>query len=556
MGAGLSQKDTQAATAFTTTVQGSSTATVNQTVSLSVSATDTGSSVSGGILDVEVFNASNQRVLQQFFSNQNFVSGQTDRQSISWTPSSVGTYTVKVGVFATNWSSMLSWDNSALQVSVVSAPAPSPSPTSSNTSGSASASTPGFTATGSTNPASLAVGQASALAANIKNAGASVASNAIVMLEVADATGKNVFQQLFNGQNLSPGQTQGYSATWKPSIAGKYTMNVGVFAANWSSLLGWVSDVGQMTVGAQTAQAATIAPITAAVTTNVSGNFYVDPNSSAALAAASMQSSDPTGASKLKLLAGKPTGVWFGGWNSDVQADVNTVVSAAANQGTVPLLVAYNIPDRDCGGYSAGGATNAGAYQGWIQMFANGIGSRKAIVILEPDGLANIDCLSSADKSARFSMLTSAVNTLKSLGNTAVYLDAGNPNWIPAVTMAQRLNSANVARADGFALNVSNFYTTSANEQYGNAVSALVGGKHYVIDTSRNGNGPDANYTWCNPSGRAIGQFPSANTGNGLVNDFLWVKPPGESDGSCNGGPAAGNFWPQYAIGLVENAGY
>ncbi len=28
----------------------------------------------------------------------------------------------------------------------------------------------------------------------------------------------------------------------------------------------------------------------------------------------------------------------------------------------------------------------------------------------------------------------------------------------------------------------------------------------------------------------------------------------GESDGTCNGGPAAGTFWDAYAIGLVRGA--
>jgi endoglucanase len=32
------------------------------------------------------------------------------------------------------------------------------------------------------------------------------------------------------------------------------------------------------------------------------------------------------------------------------------------------------------------------------------------------------------------------------------------------------------------------------------------------------------------------------------------VKPPGESDGECNGGPAAGRWWPEYALGLAQRA--
>lgn len=57
---------------------------------------------------------------------------------------------------------------------------------------------------------------------------------------------------------------------------------------------------------------------------------------------------------------------------------------------------------------------------------------------------------------------------------------------------------------------------------------------------------------------RFLGSRPSAHsrartaTSHGLVDVFLWVKPPGESDGTCNGGPAAGRWWPEYALGLAE----
>ena len=35
---------------------------------------------------------------------------------------------------------------------------------------------------------------------------------------------------------------------------------------------------------------------------------------------------------------------------------------------------------------------------------------------------------------------------------------------------------------------------------------------------------------------------------------YLWVKTPGESDGTCNGGPRAGQWWPEYALGLSRTA--
>ena len=284
-------------------------------------------------------------------------------------------------------------------------------------------------------------------------------------------------------------------------------------------------------------------------------SLYTDPNSTAANQAQQWASSNPAGAALMMKIATEPVGKWFGGWNSNIQADTAAYVNAAASSNSVPVLIAYNIPFRDCGGFSAGGATTPDAYNAWISGMAQGIGSHKAVVVLEPDGLANMDCLSQSDQTARFAMLQNAVKTLKANSGTSVYIDAGNSNWISAADMAPRLQKAGIAQADGYALNVSNFYATSDLTSFGDTLSPLVGNKHFVIDTSRNGNGPNGS-EWCNPAGRALGQRPTAQTGNSLVDAFLWLKTPGESDGNCNGGPSAGVWWPDYAVGLAQRAAY
>lgn len=268
--------------------------------------------------------------------------------------------------------------------------------------------------------------------------------------------------------------------------------------------------------------------------------FYVDPNSSAK--------------GRVDAIANQPTARWFGGWNSDIRADANNLVTNAHAQGRVPTLVAYNIPQRDCGSYSAGGANSDGGYRSWIGGFAAGIGQRKAVVILEPDAVSGLDCLSPTDQATRLSLLNEAVSTLKSQTQAVIYIDAGNARWHPATVMADRLSRAGLGAADGFSLNVSNFITSNENIAFGNTLSNLVGDKHYVIDTSRNGNGPTADSQWCNPRGRKLGAAPTASTGHALVDAYLWIKMPGESDGSCNGGPSAGVWWQEYALELAKNS--
>jgi hypothetical protein len=283
--------------------------------------------------------------------------------------------------------------------------------------------------------------------------------------------------------------------------------------------------------------------------------LYVDPAGQARAQASALRASDPSGAALLDKIAGRAQGFWFGGWSGDVRAAVDRVVSAAASQGRVPVLVAYDIPQRDCGSWSSGGAGSADAYGTWIRAFAAGIGARRAIVVAEPDALAAIDCLSAADQQTRLALLADAVRVLAANAGTAVYLDAGHDAWRSVSVMASRLTRAGVADAQGFSLNVSNFRSQDGLVVYGRQLAAAAGGSHFVIDTSRNGLGPAADGAWCNPAGRALGVRPGT-TGEARQDWNLWVKRPGESDGQCNGGPAAGTFWTSYALGLAQRAAW
>ncbi|MES2953484.1 MAG: glycoside hydrolase family 6 protein [Patescibacteria group bacterium] len=285
-----------------------------------------------------------------------------------------------------------------------------------------------------------------------------------------------------------------------------------------------------------------------------SAKLYVKPGSHAELQAADWRLSRPADAAVMDKLALQPVGEWFGNWIPDVTAAVKSTVDASRANGTIPILVAYNIPYRDCALYSSGGSETSDAYKMWIRNFALGIGNRPAVVILEPDALASMSCIPLEGQTARTALINDAVSVLKALGSTSVYIDAGNNGWTSADVMATRLTNAGIKNASGFSLNVSNFFTTAESEIFGNAISKKLRGVHYVVDTSRNGIG--SNGEWCNPAGRALGKTPIASSSNALVDAYLWIKIPGESDGPCNGGPAAGSWWADYALGLAKSAGW
>ncbi|QJT01948.1 glycoside hydrolase family 6 protein [Streptomyces asoensis] len=287
------------------------------------------------------------------------------------------------------------------------------------------------------------------------------------------------------------------------------------------------------------------------------GPFWVDPDGSAARQVAAYERAGKTDeAAAIREIAGQPTGQWLGPEHPEEEARGFT--EAADRAGRTPLLVLYNIPHRDCGQYSGGGAADGAAYRAWIAAVARGIADRPAVVVLEPDALLHLvdGCTPQEFHEERYDLLDDAVTALKALENTKVYLDAGNAGWGRPDQIFQPLRRAGLDRADGFAVNVSNFYSTPDSVEYGRQLSARTGDKHFVIDTSRNGNGPyeegDPAERWCNPPGRSLGAPPTTTTTDPLVDAYLWVKRPGESDGECKGGPKAGEWWPEYALRLAD----
>jgi endoglucanase len=353
---------------------------------------------------------------------------------------------------------------------------------------------------------------------------------------------------------------------------------------------------------------------------------------------------DEENARLIKRMIGEPQAVWFTkGTPDDVRRDVRRTMLAARRQRAVPVIVAYNIPFRDCAQFSAGGATTVAEYLEWIDAFASGIGNNEAIVILEPDGLGiipyNIDINGNLewcqppeadpDTAAddRYFMMNAAVDRIKQQPHASVYLDGTHSAWLGVGDIASRLVRAGVQRADGFYVNVSNYRFTEHLVKYGTWISKCIafahnpeeGGwrlghydfcasqyfpanpndfstwhlsdewydanlgsavptTHFVIDTSRNGQGhwtppagvyPDPQ-DWCNPPGRGLGLRPTTDTGIPLIDAFLWVKIPGESDGECTRGlgpggttvdpewgridPAAGDWFPEQALELTRLA--
>ena len=283
--------------------------------------------------------------------------------------------------------------------------------------------------------------------------------------------------------------------------------------------------------------------------------LWVDPSSNAMLRANSIRAKEPEQAATLDKIAKQPQALWLGEWNSNIYRAVEYNIAHAKEEGAVAAFVAYNLPHRDCGQESAGGLKTADHYKRWIRRIAAAAKNEPVIIVLEPDAIGLLkkdNCLSADQQTERLALIKDAVWVLRQNPNAIVYIDSGHAHWDPAPVFAERLKQAGIEDANGFALNTSNYVTTEENLAFGKKLSALVGGAHFVIDTSRNGTGATPDNQWCNPPGRKIGKPPTTSTNDPLVDGFLWLKRPGESDGECNGGPKAGVFWMEKALEMAQ----
>lgn len=242
-----------------------------------------------------------------------------------------------------------------------------------------------------------------------------------------------------------------------------------------------------------------------------STTFYVPaPDQGAIDQIAQLQSSgDSQDAALIAAMVARGHAVWFTSGNpGQVENAVRSTVDDAAAKGRVPVLVAYDVPFRDCAQYSAGGAKNTSEYLAWIEGLSAGIGQSKAVVILEPDGLGlipNAGCTLSAESLAaagltaeqaeqqRYAQISGAIDILEKRPSTLVYLDATHPAWMAVGDIAQRLVTAGVQRAQGFFVNASNYQYTANDTFYGTWISDCIA---YATQLSPGNYGGCPNQYW------------------------------------------------------------
>jgi endoglucanase len=297
--------------------------------------------------------------------------------------------------------------------------------------------------------------------------------------------------------------------------------------------------------------------------------FYVDPASPAAAAARHFAGSKPAWAGLLNRIASAPTVHRFYMWNigGNVAGQVAHYLEATQLQqpGSTVMLSTYSLVHGPCG-LTATPAVQR-RYDNFIRQVAQGIGNTHVVFFLELDSLITAPCLSRSQLAIREAELRYAVSALEADPHVVVYLDGGAADAVAPAEEAGYLRGSGVAQAQGFFLNSTHFDWTTSELRYGQKMSRMLGGAHFVVNTGENGLGPlrpgnlvkQGNEVLCNPPGRGLGPLSVVNrvaqpTGYAGADGLLWFSNPGGSGGQCvPGAPPTGVFWPAYAVMLAKN---
>ena len=106
------------------------------------------------------------------------------------------------------------------------------------------------------------------------------------------------------------------------------------------------------------------------------GLYVPKPNHDAKVQIADLVSSgDKAIAAGVEQMISTPQAYWVETLDpAAAMREVRATVNHAAAKKQLPVLVAYNIPFRDCAQFSAGGATTVAEYKAWIDGVAAGKG--------------------------------------------------------------------------------------------------------------------------------------------------------------------------------------
>jgi endoglucanase len=254
-----------------------------------------------------------------------------------------------------------------------------------------------------------------------------------------------------------------------------------------------------------------------------------------------------------------------GGGPGAIEGQVQKIVCSnlSADPDAIPIFTTFFLYQA---GYCESRAqilAHRSAFQRQIDELAQGIGRRPAVLLLEIDAIGSSACMAKTGALSQWEAdLRYEVDRLSALPHTVVYVEGGYSDANNVAYTARALNAVGVSKIRGFFTNDTHNMWTINEIRWARAISKRTHGAHIIVNTATNGRGPklnpdpatQGNEDLCNPPGRGIGPRPTAHTGFRNVDAFLWTGPPGNSGGTCRGGPPGGVFWLARALSLAALA--
>jgi Glycoside hydrolase family 44 len=192
--------------------------------------TDTANTLTNGIVQVVVLDASGGTAASQNFTGQSFTLNQSHNYTVTFSPTTSGAFEVQVGVFSATWQQW-HWDSSAGSITVNSSLT--------------------FSSSASASPSTVARGSSTLVTFSVTDTGTASLSNANVEMQVFDGGGNATATDVVSGQSFTANQTHQYTYTWGVPVSqatGNYTVMIGVFDAGWGTGYYWNSNGATITV--------------------------------------------------------------------------------------------------------------------------------------------------------------------------------------------------------------------------------------------------------------------------------------------------------------------
>jgi hypothetical protein len=174
----------------------------------------------------------------QVVTHQSFAGGQSRTYAFQWTaPTGVGpgAYSAFIGVFSSDWSTSFAFQPADSPVTIMTGPAPT-------------------LAIGRTRaaPGSVPPGEPVTVTTHVTDTSAQPASDIIVLCELNNAADDaNIASLVVTGQTFSAGQTRSLAFVLHlpgNMPAGTYSIDIGAFSGDWSTLFAWGFRVATFTV--------------------------------------------------------------------------------------------------------------------------------------------------------------------------------------------------------------------------------------------------------------------------------------------------------------------